>query len=87
MDLKLVIGISAGILTALAVVPQVVKTIRTKKAAHVSPFMFLVLLAGNGLWCYYGFLISDLPIIITNAFSFSMDILMLILKYVYRDRD
>ncbi|AZI26601.1 MULTISPECIES: SemiSWEET family sugar transporter [Pedobacter] len=85
MDLKLIIGITAGVLTALAITPQIVKTFQTKKAANVSPFMFIVLLTGNGLWFYYGMLIMDWPILITNAFSFSMDILMLILKYRYRN--
>ncbi|WP_316809440.1 SemiSWEET transporter [Pedobacter agri] len=85
MDLKLVIGITAGVLTALAIIPQIVKTLQTKKAANVSPFMFVVLLTGNGLWFYYGMLIMDWPILITNAFSFSMDVLMLILKYRYRN--
>ncbi|WP_231426851.1 MULTISPECIES: SemiSWEET family sugar transporter [Pedobacter] len=86
MELKLIIGICAGILTATAVIPQIIKTLRTKKSENISPFMFLVLLSGNGLWLYYGFLIMDWPIIITNAFSFSMDILMLILKYIYRKK-
>lgn len=85
MDLKLIIGITAGVLTALAITPQIVKTFQTKKAANVSPFMFIVLLTGNSLWFYYGMLIMDWPILITNAFSFSMDILMLILKYRYRN--
>ncbi|MCX3267351.1 MAG: SemiSWEET transporter [Pedobacter agri] len=83
--MKLIIGITAGVLTALAITPQIVKTFQTKKAANVSPFMFIVLLTGNGLWFYYGMLIMDWPILITNAFSFSMDILMLILKYRYRN--
>jgi len=86
MEFKLVVGILAGVLTALATVPQVFKTIKTKKAKNVSLFMFLVLLAGNAIWCYYGILIMDWPIIITNAFSATMDILMLFLKYRYSDR-
>lgn len=86
MDIKLAIGIIAGVLTAIAAIPQILKTIKTRKAKHVSLFMFLVLLSGNGFWCYYGILNTDWPIIITNAFSFSMDILMLFLKFKYRER-
>jgi MtN3 and saliva related transmembrane protein len=83
MELKLLIGVTAGILTAVAAIPQVIKVIKTKKAESISNFMFVVLLCGNGLWCYYGILLKDLPIIITNGFSALMDILMILLKLLY----
>jgi MtN3 and saliva related transmembrane protein len=83
MELKMIIGVAAGTLTAVAAIPQIVKIIRTKNADNISPVMFIVLLCGNGLWCYYGILLSDLPIIITNGFSAVMDILTITLKFVY----
>lgn len=86
MEIKLIIGVAAGCLTAIAAIPQIVKVIKTKEVEHVSPFMFLILLAGNALWCWYGILLKDWPIIITNAFSLTMDILMLVLKAVYTKR-
>lgn len=79
-----IIGIAAGICTASSVIPQFVKSLKEKKASDVSPIMFLVLMAGNGLWAYYGIIKDDFPIIITNAFSFMMDVAMLFLKYKYR---
>lgn len=83
MELKFLIGITAGILTAVSAIPQVIKVIKTKDVKSVSPFMFVVLLCGNGLWCYYGILLKDLPIITTNGFSALMDILMIVLKIRY----
>ncbi len=83
MDLKTIIGISAGVLTAVSSIPQIIKIIKDKKAQAVSPVMFFVLLAGNGLWCWYGLLIDELPIVITNAFSVMCDIALIVLNYKY----
>ncbi|WP_423146202.1 SemiSWEET family sugar transporter [Rubrolithibacter danxiaensis] len=83
MDKNQIIGLVAGILTSASLLPQLIKTIRNRKAEDVAPFMFVMLLGGTGLWTYYGVLRSDLPIIITNAFSFSLNVLMLILKFKY----
>ncbi len=86
MDEKLIIGIAAGTLTAISATPQIIKVLQTKKVAHISPFMFIILALGNATWVWYGALIKDLPIIITNAFSLTMDIAMLCLKAIYRSK-
>lgn len=83
MDNTLLIGFTAGILTAISTIPQIIKLLRDKKAQDVSPAMYFVLLAGNALWCYYGLLLNELPIIVTNAFSVVCDLLMIILNYRY----
>jgi MtN3 and saliva related transmembrane protein len=83
MDIKNIIGICAGVLTAVSAIPQILKVIKDKKASAISPLMFWVLLAGNSLWCWYGILLNEWPIIITNAFSIVCDILMIILNYRY----
>ena len=84
MNLNTIIGLSAGILTATSAMPQVIKTIKEKEVENVSPFMFAILFAGNGLWVYYGILKSDMPIIITNCFSLLLDVTMLYLKFKYK---
>jgi MtN3 and saliva related transmembrane protein len=83
MELKLFIGIAAGVLTAVASLPQIIKIIKEKEAQSVSPVMFFVLLAGNLLWCYYGILLKEWPIIITNGFSSGLDLVMIFLNYKY----
>lgn len=79
---KEIIGVIAGILTAASLVPQFVKSIQEKKV-DVSPVMFLLLIGGNGLWVWYGLMLDSLPIIITNAFGFVMDVIMLFLRIKY----
>lgn len=77
------VGIAAGLLTALSMLPQVFKTIKTKKAEHVSPLMLVILIGGVALWVVYGIIKSDLPIIITNSFSVLVNLCMLFLRWKY----
>lgn len=77
------LGIIAGICTSTSLVPQVVKTVKEKKAEHVSLIMLLVLGAGVALWIVYGIKRNDFPIIVTNAFSLLVNITMVILRIKY----
>lgn len=83
---KEIIGIFAGILTAASLVPQFVKSIKEQKV-DVSPLMFMLLIGGNGLWFWYGIKLESLPIIMTNAFAFLMDVIMLFLRFKYGKND
>ena len=81
-----IVGLVAGICTSAAAVPQIVTTIKTKQAKDVSYGMFIVMMAGNCLWVYYGIDKSDLPIVLTNLVTIVLDITMLVLKYKYKIR-
>jgi MtN3 and saliva related transmembrane protein len=81
MELVSFTGIAAGVCTSVASIPQIVTTIKKKKAADVSPVMFAVLLAGNALWAWYGLMRSDIPIMVTNLLSLMLDLLMLFLRF------
>jgi MtN3 and saliva related transmembrane protein len=83
MEFIEILGFVAGICTSSSILPQLIKTIKTKEAQDVSVFMFIVMLVGNSLWVYYGFDKSDLPIISTNFFALGLNIAMLIFKYKY----
>lgn len=86
MTTESIIGIVAGVLTGIASLPQLIKLIREKKGKDISPMMLIVLVSGLSLWAYYGILKEDWPIIITNAFSALVNLLILILRQVYRKR-
>ena len=79
----LLTGIAAGILTAAAMLPQVLKTLKTKDAKNVSPSMLIILICGVILWFFYGLLKNDLHIILTNGFSALINIVMLVLRWRY----
>ena len=77
------IGIAAGILTAISMMPQLIKTIRERKANDISPIMLLLLMTGLALWVWYGWKRKDWPLIVTNSFSFLLNTLLLILLWKY----
>ncbi|SEN39458.1 MtN3 and saliva related transmembrane protein [Chitinophaga rupis] len=87
MELIDIIGFIAGICTATSLLPQLITTLKQKKAQEVSLFMFIVLLMGNALWIWFGVAKSELPIILTNSFSLLLNIIMLVLKYKYKDNE
>jgi MtN3 and saliva related transmembrane protein len=74
-----IMGYLAGTCTTLAVVPQIYKAWRTSEAENVSLKMYLVLLAGLGLWFFYGKGINDLPIMIFNGIAFLLNLFMVYL--------
>ncbi|RYY67380.1 MAG: hypothetical protein EOO12_01310 [Chitinophagaceae bacterium] len=87
MDTTQIVGIVAGILTASSLLPQVIKTLKEKKAAEVSKGMLLTLMGGVALWIVYGVLRKDLPIIVTNSFSLLINIVMMGLRVKYGDKN
>jgi MtN3 and saliva related transmembrane protein len=86
MEFIQILGLAAGVCTSSSVIPQLLKTIREKKASDVSWVMFLILLAGNSLWIYYGLAKSDVPIISTNIFSLLLNVAMLFCKWRFREK-
>src|SRR5687768_631729 len=77
-EYHLYIGIAAGILTSVALLPQLIKIIRTKKTEDLSWMTLLVLLSGLGIWIWYGVIKNDVPIIITNSVSITISLLVII---------
>jgi MtN3 and saliva related transmembrane protein len=80
-----ILGIVAGLCTSSSLIPQIVTTLKKKKAGEVSIFMFIVMMTGNALWIYYGFDKSDIAIISTNFLALALNVVMLILKFRYRE--
>lgn len=87
MEFIQILGLAAGVCTSSSVIPQLIKTIKEKKASDVSSIMFIVLLLGNSLWIYYGLKKSDIPIFSTNIFSFALNSAMLVFKWIYRQNN
>lgn len=80
------IGIGAGILTSVSMLPQIIKTFKEKNVEDLSMVMILVLMSGIGCWIWYGILRRDLPIIFTNCFSFLLNAILLFLRFKYADK-
>jgi len=78
-----IIGFLAGACTAIAMVPQVIKSLRTKKVEDLSFLMLIIYLAGAFLWTIYGILIKSLPVIIADMFAFCLIFSQLLIKIKY----
>ena len=81
------IGLAAAFLTSIAVIPQVVRTWRTKHARDISIWQPLLLIVGMLLWLIYGVLLHDLPLIAANSFSISCYLLLLGMKIAFDRRE
>ena len=57
-------GYFAAILTTLAFLPQLIKTLRTKKAEDVSLITLIMFLTGVLSWIVYGYKIASIPILL-----------------------
>ena len=81
-----VIGLIAGILTSISLLPQLIKIIKKKQAEDVSKPMLIILFCGVGLWIYYGWLREDIPIMATNALSLLLNLSIMIASVRYRSK-
>ena len=76
-------GYFAAILTTLAFLPQLIKTIKTRKAEDVSLLTLIMFLTGVFSWIIYGYRISSTPILIANIITFILNLLILISKITF----
>lgn len=82
--METVIGIVAGILTSISMVPQLIKVLKERDVENLSPVMVAVLLAGVSAWVVYGLLKEEWPIILSNAFSVLVNITLLVSYFLFR---
>ncbi|MFC3160910.1 MtN3 and saliva related transmembrane protein [Chryseobacterium arachidis] len=81
-----VLGIVAGVLTSVSMIPQLIKVIKEKNADELSWVMLLVLISGLSLWVWYGFIQDELPIILSNSFAVLVNVVLLICWFIYRKK-
>ncbi len=79
-----ILGYSAGAITSLTFLPQVIKTWKEKSAKDISLLMFLIAAINEVMWIWYGALLDNWVIILTNAIVLSMSLTMIWLKYRYK---
>jgi MtN3 and saliva related transmembrane protein len=83
MDYVITLGLLAGAMTTGSTIPQILKIIQSKSSRDVSTLFFLAMSGGMLLWLIYGIMRSDLVIVLWNAISLSLSIVILTLKKIY----
>jgi MtN3 and saliva related transmembrane protein len=77
------LGYTAGLLAMSSFLPQVLKTIRTKRVTDLSMFMLLLTLATNVLCVIYGVLLRLYPIIIMIGVMSGIVLVQIVLTLKY----
>lgn len=77
------LGLTAGAVTSVGFIPQIIRGYRTKKLDDISYWMPLVLACGMTLWLVYGVLRNDVAIMIANSFGVSCNFLLILMKKRY----
>lgn len=81
------IGILATFFSLWSTVPQIRKSLRTKKTDDVSKWLIMCLIGGLSLWVLYGILKTDIIIIVANAIGVSLNSYLLFLKWKFTKND
>jgi MtN3 and saliva related transmembrane protein len=79
-----VLGLIAGTLTTIAFLPQLHKTWTSKSAKDVSSVMMITFCIGVFLWFVYGLAIHAMPVVVSNAVTLVLALLILVLKIRYK---
>jgi MtN3 and saliva related transmembrane protein len=84
MDAITIIGLIAALFTTVSLIPQLIKTYKTKSTKDISTGMFSLFGVGVLLWFVYGVFVNDLPIIVANSLAFIQATVILLFKAKYK---
>lgn len=82
-----IIGFLAAVVGTSLMLPQVIKTVRTKKADDLSLLMLSLYFVNCLLWLTYGLLIIAWPLVVCNFIALVISIIQLALKFKYKEKD
>jgi MtN3 and saliva related transmembrane protein len=78
--MQLLVGMIAGVITSVAALPQVVKTIRSRSTGDLSLWQPALLSVGVGLWLAYGILLKNIPLVVMNILPLGTNLMLTVLK-------
>jgi len=79
-----ILGMTAGFLTTMSFIPQVLKILRTKHTKDISLGMYTILLVGVALWLVYGIYLEEFPLILFNIITLILCSFVLFMKLKYK---
>ena len=84
MDWIKIVGYIAAASTTIAFLPQAIQTIKTKDTRAISLGMYILFTFGVLMWLIYGIFNKDWPIIIANAVTLMLAVVILFYKVRYK---
>lgn len=79
-----ILGYTAGAITSLTFLPQVIKTWKEKSAKDIALNMFLIAATNEVMWIVYGVLLHNWVIIATNSVVLAMSLVMIYFKLRFK---
>lgn len=77
------IGLTAGSITVVAFIPQIIKIYRRKSAKDLSWLWLAAFFSGVFIWVIYALLASSLAVLISNTAMLSLGVVVMALKVKY----
>ncbi|MEH6648913.1 MAG: SemiSWEET transporter [Motiliproteus sp.] len=84
MDTTTNLGLAAAFCTTASFIPQVLQILKTGNVDGISISMYSIFTTGIALWLAYGLALHDLPIIIANAITLLLCLVVLRLTIKHR---
>jgi MtN3 and saliva related transmembrane protein len=81
------IGYIAGFFAMITFLPQVIKTLRTKKADDISLWMLVLTLLANIFYEFYAFILNLTPVIIMVGIMTVIVIVQIVLTLKYKTKN
>ena len=87
--MKNILGAAATIICVLSVTPQVYQVIKTNSTRDISLESVLLMILMSALWIWYGVLIMDWPVILTDVGVVIQEMIILVykIKHLYSSND
>ncbi len=79
-----IVGYSAAVIGTSLMMPQVIKSLRTKEVGDISFAMLVLYFLNCLLWATYGILIYAIPVIICNVIALVISVVQITLKIKYK---
>jgi MtN3 and saliva related transmembrane protein len=74
------LGYAAGILVVISLLPQVIKSWRTKSTKDISLSRYVIYVTGLVLWVIYALIIQNGPVALMNSVGLVLAVIILSLK-------
>jgi MtN3 and saliva related transmembrane protein len=84
MDKVQILGYTAGILVVISLLPQAIKSWRTKSTKDLSLWRYIIYIIGLVLWVSYAIIINNGPVAIMNGLGLIIACSILFLKLKYK---
>jgi MtN3 and saliva related transmembrane protein len=78
-----IIGYLAGLLILVSIIPQIIKSWKTKSTKDISLLRYLIYVVGVILWLVYGIILHNGPMMIVNSINLFLASTIVYLKLKY----